>query len=326
MPTIRNGIKFIDPPDGCSGKWSVQGGRQYTATVLAVTASPRVGPWQVLQATGLRYGTYYRWPLCSVPPSEHDFGSFLQSIDVSRDAKDGKQWKLTFEFTPYDVNHEGGASDANSFDGKLSPFDKPYDISWTSNKVERTWPYDNTTPTAKPYINAAGDPLENPPPSEDANPVVTIVRNEKKYDPKVVKLFKNKVNDGTCFASADGFFAGFDDQTLKVNDISAKRVYDPDWGVYFEVTYEFEVRPETWDVKILNAGLRSLGTTTAGTALKQIVVQGHPVANPVCLKSDGTFDPTNPPAPNYLTFKQYAKVDFTPLNIPGDIFKSGTTV
>jgi hypothetical protein len=308
---IRNGIKFIDVPDGSSGKWSIKGGREYTVEVIAVTSSARVGPRQVLASTGLRYGNYYRWPICSTS-IEWDFGSFLQDIDLRRDSKDGKQWKLSMTFQPYDVNHEGGADDSNSFDGKVNPFNQPPQVTWGSNKVERSWPVDFSS-TPKAYVNAAGDPLEDPPKTEDSNPVVQIVRFEKTYDPTIVATFKNRTNLGT--------WLNFADNTMKCGEISAKRTYDPDWGVYWEVTYEFEYRPDTWAAKVLNAGFRALvsGVPT------QIRIDNAPVSNPVCLASNGTFNPASPPAPNYLTFQPMPQVSFAALNIPASIFNSGST-
>jgi hypothetical protein len=327
---IRDGIEFHDTKQGSQGRWSVKGGREYTILVEARCPNARYGAKRVMAATGLRYGNYYRWPICSTA-NEFDYGSFLQDLDLRRTSKDGKIWELTLQFSPYDVNHEGGATDGLSFDGKVSPFLIPPVVEWSTSKVERVLPYDNSA-TPKPYINAAGCPLLDPPKVEDANIVITLTRCEQYFNPVVAKFFKNKINSGVAFPPSntslfpnlipdpDGAFVGFADQTLKVNDIGAKRVHDPDWGVYWEVTYVFEYRPETWDYLALNAGTHQL----VGGVLKQIIVQGHPVTSPVTLKSDGTYDVTA--AANFLTFKPYAKTDFSYLNIPGTAFESGTTI
>ena len=337
MSITRNGITYSDLKNGSTGKWSVRGGREYTITVQALTTNPRVGPQAIFSNMGLRFGSYYSWPVCSAP-TEWDGGSFVQDMSLSRDSKDGLKWTITLEYTPYDVNHEGGATDGLSYDGKVNPFLMPPKVNWTSNKVDRSWPIDFTTtgppdytPAPRPYVNAAGDPLEDPPKTEDAHPVITIVRNEQYYDPNVVVMFKNTCNQGIWLAAGslpglNDLFAGYSENVAKCLDISAERVYDADWGVYWIVTYQFEFKFDTWAVKLLNAGTRSLGKTTPGTNITQIVTaDGAAVSSPVCLKSDGTFDPTNPPAPNYLTFQPYVLQDFSALGIPWQIFVSGPT-
>lgn len=329
----RNGITFKDLKQGSKGRWSVQGGREYTVKVMALTSGAHIGPQQVLTSTGVRFGDFYRWPICGLA-TEWDYGSFVNTIDLEPDAKDSKQWVITLEYKPFDVNHEGGSNDNVSYDGKVNPFTIPPQVTWGSNKVERNWPYDYTTsgspsytPQPKPYVNAAGDPLEDPPKTEDSNPVVTIVRYEKFYDPNIVSLYKNHTNLGVWLNAGtlpglSDVFVGYPDNTMKCGEISAKRVYDPDWGVYWEVTYEFEYRPQTWTAKVLNAGLRSLQSGK----LKQIVAaDGSAVSSAVCLATDGTYDPTSPPTPNFLSFQPYPQVDFTGLNIPYTIFISGPT-
>jgi hypothetical protein len=323
---ILNGILYQDVKNGSVGKWSVRGGREYTTQIQAITDDPRVGTQVVLSSMGLRLGSYYSWPHTSTA-TEYDGGAFLQDISAARSGSDGKQWLLTLTYGGYDVDHEGGAANGITNNGVLSPFDMPPQIRWGSRDVERTWPEDFTDPTPQPYVNAAGDPLTDPPKTEDSNPVVTIVRNERAYDPAIVSTYKNRTNDGVWLAAPSlpgvtGGFAGYDDNTMKCCDISAVRQYDADWGVYWEVSYEFELRPDTWEVQILNAGLRSLD---GSGHLKQIVAaDGAAVSSPVCLEADGTYDPTSPPTPNYLTFQPYRKVDFSGLNIPWEIFVSGT--
>lgn len=328
MALTRNGILFRDSKDGNGGGWSVKGGRTYSCQVDAY-ASVNVGPHTILKTTGFRYGDYYRWPLTR-SPVEIDTGSFIQSISIRQAGRvrylgaAGLKWQLGFEFSPFDINHEAGGNDEVGFDGKLNPFQAPPTVSWNGRAIEKVYPYDFST-TPKPYVNAAGDPLEDPPKSEDSNPVLQITRFEQTYDPTIVSSYRNRINDSAWLAH--GSFAGFPAYTVKCTEISAKRVYDPDWGVYWEVTYEFEFKLEPdetgtqigWKAKVLNAGMRCLSSGK----LVPCLVQGHPVSSPVNLTNTGTFDATSPPTPNYLTFQPFKTANFAGLSIPVTIFDSG---
>src|SRR5262249_3851627 len=133
---------------------------------------------------------------------------------------------------------------------------------------------------------------------------------------------KGKTNKGVWLATGTlpgipDLFLGFSDNTMKCREIGGKRVYDADWGVYFQVNYEFEFKEDNWKTPALNQGMNQLVS-----GVKQPIVIGNAnVSAPQCLAADGTW--SSSVTPNYLLFQPYRQIDFGPLNIPWQIFVSG---
>ena len=151
--------------------------------------------------------------------------------------------------------------------------------------------------------------------------MLTVVCNEEEFDATFVQRFKDHLN-------AD-VFLGFPPRTVKCQDITSTRQYHADYGYYWEVTYEFEVREKItaddgtvivagWDEEVLNCGLRELDLDGNPRA---ICIKGAPVTSPVLLTLQGRHVGSST-EPHYLTFKMYLDADFDKLaKIPKDLLE-----
>ncbi len=305
-------------PGSLKGEWKANSGRTYTTVLKVQTNSKYVGSIQVIQSVAPVWGAYYRWPLTElggdglpvVVPVEQDTGSFLQSIGCVQDGDDGKQWIMTLEYGPFDVNHELGESDEN---GTHDPEKKPVEVSWTSAKYERSKPVDQD---GNPFLNTVGDPFDDPPAIEESRPVLTIVRNEQVFNQSWIGQYVDRVNSD--------IFLGFAPNTVKCKDISGKREYEADWGYYWAVTYEFEFRDDPdgkgWTEQILNAGYRQKEGGTGEP--KTVMIDGAPASQEVALQRDGSYVPGG--APYYLEFKLFKTANFTDFGFDPDLLTSAT--
>ncbi len=318
--------------------------RKYTNTLRVFTTSPLVGPIQVQQAVlgiGAVQGAYYRFPLPELvggaisltTPTEQDTGSFCQSMEIAQDAEDSRQWKVVLQYSSYDIFHELGGSNVQN--GSINPIEMAPEVHWSSAKFEVSNVLDIN---GIPFINTAGDPLENPPKTEETRQVLLFTRNESDYQEQWAQQFRDSVN-GTVFL-------GYQPNQVKCKDIQGKRIYSTDYGYYWQVSYEFEFRigyttmvtaaegdvdtigegffnPSTtttgWYAVVLNAGLRQLVGGTGSP--KQITIDGSLVTAPVPLQQNGAYVPltTAGTDPFYLQFVLYPAQDFSLLNIPNNV-------
>lgn len=298
-----------------SASWAVDDtrcNRTYTNKVKVVTANRYVGPLQVLGAVGVKLGQTYRFPLIASAATEIDTGSFVQSIRAESDSDDNLQWIVSIEYGPFDVVHQLGTSDISQ--GIICPTDRVPEVWWESAKYERYKTEDESidpnTGQGTPFLNAVGDPLLDPPPTEETRPVINIARNEASYVEAWAAQFKDTVNDGE--------FLGYPPNTVKCKDIKPERFYDPDWGYYFRVVYQFEIRDDDdgngFTHLSLNAGYRQL---KGGKRINVVDDNGQQVTDAVPLQQDGSYKSGGDPY--YLEFQIFPSADFSQLNIPDNI-------
>jgi hypothetical protein len=324
-----------------------QANRKYTNTLRVITNSPFVGPLQIQQfvlGTGAVQGATYRFPLpevnpppttgpaCPTIPTETDAGSFCNEIDFQQDSEDACLWLVTLKYSSWDVAHELGTSQAQN--GAINPTEMAPEVNWSFAKYEVSNTQDIN---GNPFINTAGDPLENPPKVEETRQVLSFVRNEQNYNDNYAQQFRDHVNSD--------IFLGWPPNMVKCKSILGQRVYTADWGYYWKVSYEFEFRVGTllnyaeewvfdqpvtsgnftgWDAVVLNAGLRQLvgGTGTP----QQITIDGSLITSPVPLQQNGAYTPltagtdeTGSVDPWYIEFTLYPSAPFAQLNIPQDL-------
>lgn len=311
----------------------VSNGRSYTNTLLVETNSPFVGPIQIQQellSIGCLQGASYRFPLpeyngsVSTPttPTEQDTGSFLHTINIKQDAEDAMSWKVTFEYGPFDINHESGAE--NTSIGVVDPLQQFPDAKWAPAIFEEYYPQDAN---GLPFLNIVGDPIEDPPKRTVSRQTFSFTRNEANYNDAYAANFRQTVNKST--------FLGFAPNQVKCSSIDGERIYQADWGVYWRVNYQFEMKVAKfkdpndgsvttygWEDLVLNAGFRKRNTD--GTIVP-ILVNGQPISSPMGLTADGipinsTWALNNNPSPRYLVFMQYSSSEFGDLNIPDTVF------
>lgn len=306
-------------PGTRKGSWSVDEtrcNRNYVLRLKAITASSNIGAIQVIQSVGLLIGSSYSWPYYG-DPTENDTGSYLQSIDVENTSDDGRQWAITLTYAPFDVWTLLGSSDLNK--GIISPLDRAWEVYWGEpQKYKKSKPYDEsgeneeTGEPGAPYVNTVGDPLLDPPPTEETRPVLFLVRNESTYNDAYASQYKDAVNSDE--------FLGFPPNTVKCRDIKGERFWDPDWGWWFKVTYQFEFDydddGEGFTYLALNAGYRQLVNGT-GSPVNVVDANGNTVTDAVPLKQNGAYEPGA--EPYFIPFQEFPSVPFENLNIPDDL-------
>jgi len=313
--------------ESMSGWYQAQ--RKYVNTLRVITNSQYVGPIQVQQAIlglGCVQGATYRFPLPELnnsdggtptTPTEIDTGSFAQSISIHQDQDDAKQWLVVISYSSYDINHEWGNS--NVANGSINPLETAPEVHWTSAKYEAYYTMDVN---GLPYRNTVGDPFDPVPPTEETRQVLSFVRNESEYNETWAQAYRDSVNSDT--------FLGYAPNQVKCKDIQGQRIYGPDYGYYWRVSYEFEFRvgyplvpnnPDQgttgWTTLILNAGLRQFPGGVGAKA--QITLNGALVTSPVPLTQAGAVLPDGG-TPYYLQFNQYSPMPFAFLNIPQNAF------
>jgi hypothetical protein len=332
----------------------IRGNRSYTNTLRVFTSSPFVGPIQIQQALvgiGAVQGSYYTFPLPEYNqptpgagdytfPSqitEFDTGSFLHTMDIRQETEDAKQWLCTFSYGPFDLNHEVGDPAA----GLVNPLQAAPKVKWTPVVKEVGYPSDIN---GVPFVSNTGEPLENAPKREQSDQTLTFTRNEATYNESWAQTYRHSLNLND--------FLGFAPKQVKCKSITGERVYDSDFGYFWVVEYEFEMRrieikqPVTfdpitglpddssgatsvygWEELILNQGFRERGTDGK---THQILIDGMPVTSPVPIDADGRAyplenDPGNPnPPPYFLIFDFYPSLDFAFLNIPDNLLDANT--
>lgn len=310
-----------DYGDGArGGEWGVDEvrcNRAYTNRLKVETTSKYTGPLQIMASIGAHIGDTYRFPYSASTPTETDTGSFLQKIRADLASEDGLQWSVTLEYAPFDVVHQLGVTDISQ--GIVNPTDRNPEVWWDYAKYERFKVEDETPDTADPpgplpYRNTVGDPLLDPPPTEETRPVLFIARNEPVFNDAYAAQFKDTVNSGE--------FLGYPPNTVKCRNIKSERFYDPDWGYFFKVTYEFEIRDDDdgngYTHLSLNAGYRQKVNGT-GNPVNVTDANGQQVTDAVPLQKDGSYQPTADPY--YLEFQQFPQIDFSQLNIPDGILQ-----
>lgn len=186
-----------------------------------------------------------------------------------------------------------------------------------------------------PHLNAAGDPFE-PVEVEDYQNFLTAERCELTFDFTTSGLYNNAVNSDSFHGAAPG--------TLRVKIVPKQQFRNG--TEYFRVKYEFKYKPQGWQRKDLNQGLRQLvdsdvevdPPTDPPTFVKNKIpcfvtaddgqFTADPVTSPVPLNIDGrqlTVDeikgnPAATPNPipslvNYIESKTYEALPYSALNI-----------
>lgn len=316
---VRVSNMLLDP-SALEGGWSVEGGRAYSVSLRVETNSPFVGPIQVIQSLNIKMGNYYQFPMDEFntvsPPTigtEKDQGSFINSIRARRESEDAKSWIVTMDFSPHDLIHEMG--DENITDGSLNPLQRRPKVSWGSNKYQFSKAKDLD---GKPFVTTAGEPLQDPPPFDEDRSLLTITRNEETFNESYIKQFRGAVNFDT--------FLDYPPNTVKCRDIIGDDEWDTDYGRYWVVKYEFEIRDDSdtdgdgFTTVIANTGFRE--KTSPGATPTEVMISGKPVSEPVLLDQNGKYVPGADP--HYLEFHMLPEKNFADLLIPEDILTRTT--
>lgn len=179
-----------------------------------------------------------------------------------------------------------------------------------------------------PIATRAGEKLRGPGAEFDkSRPTVRITKNYSTLDLPTIASVIDCVNDSTLW--------GFNERCVKLSDVTWERKFYQGCSCYFAITYEFEVKYDTFDRKILDEGTKALsGKWLPGTDTWQLININGVAPDPnkashynryqdrfgnmtrVILKADGT-PIISPDDANHLPFQVYPEVDFvSALDIP----------
>lgn len=306
-------------PASRRGSWAADEtriNRTYSTRLKVTTTRFDLGPLGVINALGVRIGDSYRFPIYSSVATETDTGSFVQSIEVEQDAEGGCQWAVTIEYGPFDVPALLGTNYVSQ--GIIDPTARAWEVYWDSAKYKRSRPYDQSDPPLA-YVNSIHDPLLDPPETEETRPVLKLVHVEPSYNEGLANAYRDTTNADT--------FLGCDPNTVKCRDIRGELHWDADWGIVWQITYEFEFRvddPENngFYQMLLNQGYR-YKKNGSGNPINAVDDNGQNVTDAILLKKNGDKLPTTDD-PYFLQFTEFPQVSFEGLNIPQDILQKSS--
>ncbi|WP_422923752.1 hypothetical protein [Singulisphaera sp. PoT] len=272
-----------------TGRESVQGKdwkRTYKRTFKVETDDPYVGGKTVRESLPLAIGMPYQFG------AEVDMGAWVTNISATCDMDDGKQWTCVVDYGPYDANQQ-----------PQDPTQWVPNISWGNAAFQKIIEKDKDDNEVK---NSAGVPFNPALQADDSRSVLSITWNMKHFEDTWSDTYKDKINQSTFWGRAP--------KTVKCTPINGVRKYNPDYGWYWEVSFEFHVKEETWVFKPLDAGMYKIKDD--GTDIEAITKNGVPITEPVPLDGSGKPMPKDG-TPTYLEIEYYKEIDFGVFGLDG---------
>jgi hypothetical protein len=284
-------ITYTPNPIGQARTYSQDetGRRTCTRYFQAETSDPLIGPKAVHDACPVQRGMTYNWD------GESDSKSYAVNISVNEDTstEDGRWWIVAIQYSPFN------AIDFNPTD----PMTARPKISFTSTRFQVP-ALETAEEDPIPIVNSADDPFDPPVMIDQTRPLMTIVKNEAYFDPLLARDYHNAVNDAQWF--------GRPALEWKCLDITGDEATDQNGDRYWVVTYQFEMNPDTWIVKVLDEGMREINTS--GKKVKILDEAGREISDPWPLNENGTKKAVGQPG-EFLNYHLYREVDFTVLNL-----------
>lgn len=293
------------------------GHKEYVGRFVAITNDIADGPAiaeQTVSQNALsgipdRYSTY-------AFGNETDAGSHAgRPVATLRgDSTDNRKvWDVTVVYSPHPTTVED-----NDYD---DPLLKPVQWSGIFGKHQAIAEKDTN---GNAIANAAGDAFDPPALKDDSRPIIRAVKNYASFDLSQWMLYRDAINSGT-------FLNVYPAGTVKVQQISWRELFRASAVPYIEATFEFEINPDGWDVKLLNQGFN---VVVDGEKKRATDKDGRDIASPVLLDSGATnangnldvsaLTPAQVQAGNatFLSFDVYVKRSFGLLGLPSTPVKS----
>lgn len=183
-----------------------------------------------------------------------------------------------------------------------NPLARRAKIRWNTAKYQKAIEKDNANQAT---VNSAGDYFDPPPQVDRSRWTATIQKNLASVPSWII--------DYTDAVNASSFtFAGLSVgarvakiMSIEISDLQTDNDID-----FYVFSYTLEFRPETWDLKILDQGLRY----KVSTSRKQILDDStppRPITSPKLLDgSGGILASPSPSTAVYKTFYVYNEKDF----------------
>ena len=234
-----------------------------------------------------------------------DFASHkAMEFDCTEESGDGMMWSITVRYYLPPSDNTPSASTGMPID------------SWSGSGSTITIPVFEDKDGGE-IVNSAKDPLEGAErESSEFTLNLTKCYPDLSWSP-IAKNQSNTVNSSTWNGSpARTWKVALKSATKKEATSSSADTTQP----YWETTWEFSYRAETWDFKPWDVGFNQLVTsdgTPSASGTKRAAVLGadkKPVKAPVALTSGVAKDAGS--APDALTFKLYKETDFTVFGTP----------
>ncbi len=266
--------------------------RKYQRTFKMSTTDPSEEMVSVIAAfetaTGIMDGAYY----------PNDTGSFCQSIKPSRSSEDGLEWTIVCDYAPFP---KGQSSD--------DPLAEPAQWSCSFTHSEVVMEIDCS---GNAICNSAGDPFQDPLMADVARPHISITQNESTF-PETAMSYVDYVNSDT--------FLGWSEKCVKCTSIGAQSAYKQEYGHYWIVSYEFDIRAPWWDgdggwvCKVIDKGLKEKDPN-GGSKPVPIKLPGGQIASTAAYL-DGSGHPLDNPSTtnaHILSFDVYPETSFSGFN------------
>jgi hypothetical protein len=285
---------------GRSLKIDRMGNRQYSIPFLGEVIFPDtqwVGPVSMLQALnsqkGITIGKSYVW---GAGQAWYEYDSLAWCVDISLQctSSDGRQWTAQAEFETISPDQLTPAT----------PIDA-WPRHWWNHEATEKPIYQTSDSSPKKIVNSAGDPFTTQLTRPKPIGVLTIVRNETTFVDTIASNYLFTVNNADWTVLGYTFKA----RTMQCMAIDAVPQYHNILGDYFETTYKFRYDIDTYDLKIMDAGLNYLDSSFNKVEIRNY--SGLPVTRPVALDGAGNVLPSSATGPVFLTYNVLANKDFT---------------
>lgn len=158
--------------------------------------------------------------------------------------------------------------------------------------------------------NSAGDPFTDAPPIDDSRPLITATRNEAYYNPSLMDLYKDSINQSAVTIQGYSYPA----YSLKLRDISGSPASGS--GInYYVVRYGLYANRDLWKPhKLLDKGWRSFDEGDGNTPEPIKDERGQVLPNESLLNGSGLAQ-TAGATPYYKEFSVYKVLNFSILGL-----------
>lgn len=283
------------------GSWERNWKRSYTRKFRVQTDTPDTDQVDVLYArdpsTGVKIPALGQ--IYTAKNGNFDGGSFCEQVQCSNEAEDGKSWIVTVQYGPYDPTQ---------FDAQ-NPLDAPPKVRFGLSRQSITADKDVD---GKPVVNSAGQAFDPPIEKDESRLVMSVEVNVQTFDANLFAAYKDTVNDDVWWIFAP--------KTVKFMNATAELQHSGDCpvngGLYWVMTWEFEIKEDTWTKKILDQGLMCIGVSggSSGELIHCIDTEGQPASEPMLLDGAGHQNPKGA-GPVYLSYDVYEPKDFSVFNL-----------
>lgn len=234
--TVR-GVK----PDGRGSSINRELQTDYTVTYLVTTDDAHDGPSEVRQAQGI--------------PAIGDIYSVGNDFDVRAVATEKRvsaresptEWEVEVSYSTVIGKKPDQENDQN-------PITQDVEVSFTAQQRTRVLAGYYANPALPqslrdldaPVVSSNGEPFDPQPEVDVSDPVMTMRKNFQSINIPYLLSLGNTVNASE--------FYGADARALRLSPPQMTLAFDPSVGEYWQVTFEFIYREETWDLQLLNTG------------------------------------------------------------------------